>query len=682
VPGRAPSAILTFGFWTRRFGQNRDVLGTRLLLNGTPVTIVGVLPPDFVFGKDVMPAVNGIQRTDVILPLPLAPTARANRAGEDFNVFVKLKSGVSRSRAQAEMNTLAARMRERYSEFYPSGGGLTLSIVPLLEQVVGDTRSMLYILLGAVGQVLLVACGNVANLVLSRAARREKELAVRAAIGAGRADILRAVVSEGVALSLLGAALGLLLARAGIAALQAFGPAEVPRVGEIRIDLRVLSFTAAVAIVAPLAFALVPGLRASRIDPATVLKAGGRAGTGGASPGLARGRLPRFLIVSEIALSIVLLAGAGLLIRSYRFIAGANPGFDARNVVSFRVTLSGQKYKGQEAIANFYRQLATRLRVLPGVRAVGFNYQLPLSSVALAWEPVSIEGFVPKGRGDDRIITSSAYVSSDYFSAMGIPLARGRVFSEQDDMNAPPVVVVDDRFAARFWPNENAIGKRIRQGTDGPWRSVVGVVRNTGEYQTSAQPPITAYFPVTQYGIASRFVVVRTAPGVDDRALLPAINREVRQLDPTLPLYDVRAMSERLSDSLARRRLAMDLLTAFAVLAIVLAAIGTYSLIAHWVEQRRRDIGIRMALGADRRRVIELLLREFGPMIVAGIVLGLFAANAVSHVLSAMLFRVSPNDLLTFALLPIGTLMVATLATVVPARRAVGVEPATALRSD
>ncbi|MFL5612229.1 MAG: ABC transporter permease [Gemmatimonadaceae bacterium] len=682
VPGRSPSAILTFGFWTRRFGQDRNIVGKTILLNNTSVTVVGVLSPDFVFGKEVMPAVNGIQRTDLILPLPMPPNAEANRDGEDYNVFVKRKASVSLTQAQAQMNTIAAHMRDRYPQFYPAGGGLTLSVVPLLEQVVGDTRLVLYILLGAVGVVLLVACGNVANLMLSRAASREKDLTVRVALGADRARILGLVLQEGLMLSLAGSLLGLGLAGVCIAALKGFTPADVPRAGEIGIDLRVLGFTGVVAVLSPLLFALAPATRAARVDPSAVLKEGGRAGIGGGALGLRHGRLPRLLILSEVALSIVLLAGAGLLIRSYRYIVDANPGFDARDVLSFRLTLPGLKYRGDGPIAIFYRQLAERIHALPGVRAVGFNYQLPLSSVALAWEPVTVEGFVPRATQEDRVIASSAYVSAEYFAAMSIPLVRGRVFSEQDDANSPPVVVVDDKFVNRFWPNDNPLGKRIRQGTDGPWRVVVGVVKNTSDYQTSAQPPITAYFPVAQYPIPSRFAVVKTAPGADKQLLMTAIGREVRALDPTLPLYDVRAMSDRLFDSLARRRLAMDLLASFALLALTLSAIGTYGVIAYWVEQRRREIGIRMALGADRPRIVLLLVREFGPMVAAGTGVGLVAAAALTRSLTALLFHVHSDDVLTFALLPLTIIGVAIVATLLPARRATRIEPVAALRAD
>jgi predicted permease len=681
-PGKTSSVILMHGFWERRFGSDRSIVGKTLTLNGNTLTVIGVMSSDFSFNKEVMPAVNGIQRADLLLPLPLPASARSKRDGEDYNVFAALKPGVSVARAQAEMDGIAKRMREEYPANYPPNGGLTISVVPLINQVVGDVRLALYVLLGAVGFVLLIACGNVANLLLSRAAVREKEMAIRAAVGADRSRLLRQLLTENVLLSLMGGAAGLGLALLGVATIRQFGPANIPRLDGIGIDGRVLAFTFFVALATGLLFGLGPALRASRVDPNAALKEGGRGSVGTSAFGFGHGQLRKILITAEVALSLVLLIGAGLLIRSYQRITNASPGFNPHNVLSMRVSLPGFRYKTPQMVSSFYQQLNERVRALPGVEYVGSNYQLPLSSVALAWEPIGIEGYVPKAAGNDLIIASSAYISPDYLHAMGIPLLAGRYFTDQDNKQSPEVVIVDDKLAARFWPSENPLGKRLRQGANGPWRTVIGVVADAREYEADAQPPITAYFPVEQYNIASRFVVVRTRANADAASLTNALSREIRRLDPELPAYDVATMDHRLHDSLARRRLSMFLLGTFATFALVLAAIGIYGVIAYWVDQRTREIGIRMALGADRARILTLIAREFFVMIVIGLGIGLGGAFALTRVMSSLLFGVSATDLTTFGLLPLLLCAIAMAATYLPARRAMRVEPIVAVRSE
>ena len=392
APGKPPVVILSNGFWTRRFGSDPSVVGRTLTLNGTTFTIVGVMASDFVFNKQVMPAVNGIQTVDLLLPLPLPETARTNRGGEDFNVFAKLRPGVTLEKAQADMNVLAARMKRDYPQNYPPNGGLTISVVPLINQVVGDVRLALYVLLGAVGLVLLIACGNVANLLLSRGAVRAKEMAIRAAVGASRERIVRQLLTEAILLAALGGVLGLVLAVVAVKVLGQFGPANIPRLDEIAIDARVLTFTLAISLITGVVFGLVPAVRASRLDLNDVLREGGRTGVGTSAFGLGHQQLRKLLITAEIALSLVLLIGAGLLIRSYRRITDANPGFDAEHVLSFRLSLPGFKYKSPDEVIAFYKRLEERLAALPGVQHVGSNYLLPLSSVALGGEPITIEG--------------------------------------------------------------------------------------------------------------------------------------------------------------------------------------------------------------------------------------------------------------------------------------------------
>jgi predicted permease len=680
VPGKHLVVVLTHGFWQRRFAGDTAVVGQTLSLNGNPVTIVGVLTPEFTFSREVMPAVNAIRGTDVVLPIPMAPSARSNRGGEDFNVFARVKRGVSLERAQLEMAGIAAHMKQQYPANYPPNGGLTISIVPLIDQVVGDVRLVLYVLLAAVSLVLLIACGNVANLQLARAAVREKEIAIRSALGAARSRIVRQLLTENLMLAVVSGIAGLALAAAGVQAIRLFGPANVPRMDEVRIDGRVLAYTGLISVLTAALFGIVPALRAAGIQVHSVLSEAGRGLSGSNSLGFGHGRLRKALITIEVALCVVLLTGAGLLVRSFVRVSAANPGFDPRNALSFRLSLPGTRYKTPEMVSGFYDQLSRRLRALPGVQLVGMNYQLPLSSVALAWEPIGVEGYVPKAPGEDLIISSTAYISPDYLDAMRIPLMRGRRFTAQGNKQAPEVAIVNEALAARFWPGSDAIGKRLRQGPNGPWRTIVGVVADTKEYATAAEPPITVYFPVEQYTIGSRFVVVRSAPSLDAATLLPDVTRVLRDLDPELPAYDVATMDARLRDSLARRRLSTLVLGIFAAFATLLASIGTYALIAYWVDQRRREIGIRMALGADRSRILLLVGREFTVMIASGLVIGLAVSFAITRLMNALLFHVSATDIATFASVPILVAIVGLCASYLPASRASRTDPALALR--
>jgi len=685
TPGRSPVAILTHPFWMRRFGGDSAIIGKTVQLNGNSVEVAGVMAPEFVITPQVMPAVNALRRVDVLLPLPIPPAVATVRGGEDFVVYGRLKRGVSLARAQGELDVLAARMKQQYAGRYPPSGGLQLFAVPLLDQVVGDTGLVLRLLLGAAALVLMIACANVANLSLSQAAVRERELAIRAAVGAGRSDLISQLVAESLALSLTGGLLGLILAVGGIALLKAFGPADLPRLADVGVDLRLLLFTFLVAVAGGLAVGVVPALHASKADPNLALREGGRA-AGGSGFGFGHPRLRRFLAASEIALSLILLIGAVLLVRSYQGLTRADPGFDPSNVLSLRVTLPRVRYPTPEAVAAFYQRAEEDIRALPGVQHVGANYQLPFSSVSLAWEPINVEGYVPPDAGDTIVITSSAYVSGDYFRAMGIAMKAGRSFDATDVRDGPPVVMVDDRLARRFWPGLDPVGKRIRQGADGPWRTVVGVVTNTREFELVKQPPITMFLPVTQIGVASRFLVVRSSPatggGDGAGALTLPVTRVLQQIDPDLPVYDVSTMSARVHDALARRRLAMTLLGAFAVLAAVLAVIGVYGVVGYWVAQRTREIGIRVALGASRENVYGLISREVTIIVGAGLSAGVAGAAALTRLLEALLFGVSAFDPLTFALALVALAAAGIAAAWLPARRAVRVSPMVALRAD
>jgi predicted permease len=671
--GKTTTAILSYGFWQRQFAGDPSVVGKTLSLNGNSVEIVGVMPPDFILNKEVMPTVNKISNAQILLSLPMGWGKRIVRTNEDYNIFGRLRPGVTAAQAQADVDRIVSGMKQQYPNNYPPGSGFMISVVPLLDQVVGEVRRPLLILLGAVGFVLLIACANVANLQLARAAVRQKEIAVRTAVGAVRSRIVRQLLTESVVLSLIGGLLGLLLAFVVTRLLRWVGPETLPRLGEIGVDGRVLAFSFFVAVVTGIVFGLAPALRASRVDLNGVLKDSGRS-----SVGKGHHRLRSSFVVIQVALSLVLLIGAGLLVRSYQRIQNSNPGFDARNVLSFRLSLPSSKYKGP-AVTNFYKQLAERIKALPGVEATGTSYSLPMSSVALAWGPITIEGYVPKNSAD-FIMSNERFVSPGYFPALGVPLVSGRYFDERDVKGAAETVIVNENLAQRFWPNQDALGKRLERGDKEPWRTVVGVVRDTKEFSVDDEPPISIYHPHEQFPIGTMFVVIRTA--LDPARMTPAIAREIQALDPELPAYEFMTMDQRLSQSLARRRFSTLLLGGFAVVALILAAIGIYGVIAYSVTQRTQEIGIRMALGARPVKIMEMVVRQSLLLTLLGVIAGLATAFALTRIMASLLYGVSATDLPTFVVPPLILAAIALLASYFPARRAARVDPTVALRSE
>jgi predicted permease len=675
--GSAPAAILTHGFWQRHFAADRSVVGKTLTLDGNTVTIVGVMQPEFSLNKEVMPTVNKINNADLLLPLPMNETMRAIRSHEDYNIFGRLRPGVSFAQAQADVDRIVGMMKQQYPNNYPPSSGFMISVVPLLQQVVGEVRRSLLILLGSVGFVLLIACANVANLQLARAAVRQKEIAVRAAVGAGRARLIRQLLTESALLSLMGGALGLLLAFGAIRVLRLVGPDTLPRLNEIGLDGRVLFFTLVVSLVTGIVFGLAPALRASGVDLHEVLKDGSRGSASGGAFG-GKHRLRDLLVVAEVALSLVLLIGAGLLLRTYQRIQDANPGFDVHNVLSFRISLPPAKYKG-ETITAFYKQLGERIHALPGVEAAGIAYSLPMSSVALAWGPVIIDGYVPKNSAD-FVMANQRFVSPGYFPAMRVSLTQGRYFDDRDMKDAPATVIINESLAERFWPNQDPLGKRVGLGEKVSWRTVVGVVRDDKEFSVDKDVPIGVYFPAAQIPIRSMFVVVRTSSTPEP--LTATIMKEIQTLDPEVPAFDVRTMEGRLSDSLARQRFATFLLGVFAAIALLLAAIGIYGQLAYSVNQRTHEIGIRLALGAQPLAIRKMVLRQSLILVSVGTVIGLGGAVALTRVMSSMLYGVTATDARAFLIPPLVLGVVALMSSYLPARRAARVDPMIALRCE
>jgi predicted permease len=659
APGLPATAVLTDGMWSRRFGRDPRVVGTSILINGQTYQIVGILPQHFSLPQEVVPLLDGTEQADIFLPLPLTPAAASLvRDHEDYNLIGKLKPGVSITQAQAEMDTITASLRRQFPENYPPNGGLTFSIVPLLEQVVGNIRRSLWVLLGAVGFVLLIACANVANLMLSRAVARQQEIAVRAALGASRWDIIRQLLAESLLISFFGGALGVLICVVSLQAIHVLGTKSIPRLQDVGIDGRVLLFTMFLSIFSGILFGLFPALRVSRLDLNSTLKDASR-GTAGASAVWGRGNnFRRLLVVSELALSVVLLIGAGLLIRSFARLENVRPGFSPRGVLTFDLTMSGRKYV-----------------------AAGGVTSLPLSE-AFAWTPITVEGRVPLP-GEKFLNADERVVAGRYFDAMGIPLRRGRFFNEQDDLNKPIVVIVDEYMAEQLWPGQDPIGKRIHivelQSKD-PWQTVVGVVGRVKQDSLDSDPRIAFYVAHTQY--PTRAMTVAFRGDTNSAALLANSKSELRKLDPDLPMYRVRTMDQRVNESLARQRFSMLLLAVFAGIALVLATIGIYGVMAYLVNQGNRELGIRIALGATPRNILNLVVKQGMALAVAGVTIGLAAAFLLTRLIQSLLFGVNATDPLTFVGIAVLLAAVALLACYVPARRAARIDPLISLRCD
>jgi predicted permease len=680
-PGRLLTAVLTDGMWARRFGRDPQMLGKFIILNGQTYEVVGFLPQQFSLPQEVLPLLYGTEQAEIFLPLPLASSASQVRTHEDYNIIGKLKPGVSLLQAQAEMDAITARLRRDFPENYPPNGGLTFSIVPLLEQVVGNVRRSLLVLLGSVGFLLLIACANVANLLLSRAVARQQEIAVRTALGASRWHIVRQLLTESVLLSLFGGALGIFICFLSVKWIHILGTKSIPRLEDVGVDGRVLLFTLLLSVFSGILFGLAPALRVSRLDLQSSLKDSSR-GSAGTSALWGRGNnIRRLLVVSELALSVVLLIGAGLLIRSFARLQDVVPGFNPRGVLTFDLTITGHKYDDKQTILDTYRQLWERLERLPGASAAGGVTSLPLSQ-AFAWTPITVEGRAPLP-GEKFLNADERLVGGHYFEAMGIPLRRGRFFNEQDDTTKPIVVIVDEYMAAQLWPGQDPIGKRIHivelQSKD-PWQTVVGVVGRVKQDSLDSEPRIAFYLSHTQF--PTRALTVALRGGADPAAIVSAVKNELRNLDPDLPMYYVRTMEQRVDESLARRRFSMLLLGVFAGIALALATIGIYGVVAYLVSQGTREIGIRMALGASQRIIQTLVVRQGMVLALSGVTFGLTAAFLLTRPIRSLLFGVEATDPITFVGISLLLALVALLASYIPARRAARIDPIVSLRCD
>jgi predicted permease len=678
----ANTAVLGYNTWVRRYGSDPGVIGRRLDLNGRPYQIVGVLPPSFSLPREVVPTLGLAVDAEIVMPFPQGPNAPQVRNREDYNIVGKLKPGVTVAQVQQEMDALTARLRRDFVDFYPPNGGLTFSVVPLQEQVVGSVRRSLALLIGAVACVLLIACANVANLLLSRGLSRQKEIAIRAALGANRARIVRQLLTESTILALAGGALGLIFAFWGLEWMQALGSKSVPRLREIRIDATVLFFTFALSVVSAMVFGLAPAMRAASLDLQTELKdSDGAAGLATFSRGGRRQRTRKILVVAELTLSVVLLIAAGLLIRSFAQLQRVPPGFNATGVLTLELTMSGRKYTDVPKMQETVRELWTRLARVPGASAVGSVSSLPLSNM-MAWGPITVEGrpVVPNER---FINVDQRIVGGEYFRVMEIPLRDGRLFSPEDTRTAPRVGIIDQRMSTTLWPNGDAIGKRIRTGgidasNTAPWITIVGVVGSIKQDALDSESRMALYFPHTQLPGRALNVAIRTT--ADPASLVTAVRQEIHGLDPDLPIYNVRTMEQRVDESLAHRRFSMLLLTIFAIVAVGLATVGIYGVVAFLVNQGTREMGIRMALGATPGGIALLVVRHGMLIAAAGLVLGVAGAIVVSRVMRSLLFGVGTTDPITYLLVAALVAGTALAASYIPARRASRLDPMRSLR--
>lgn len=666
--GQDNVVLLSYGLWQRQFGGDPQVIGRKLMLNNNENIVIGVLPPDFkwhIQGNSI----TG-QPAELWSPWNI-PEGMKQRRGRFASAVARLKPGVSVAQARAAMNSLAARLSEQYKEFN-TGWGTT--VVPLREQFAGELRRPLLILMGAVGFVLLIACANVANLLLARAAARQKEIAVRSALGAGRGRILRQLLTESVLLAALGGAVGVGLAWWGTPALARLSPPELGALQGIEISTPVLFFTFAVALLTGLIFGLAPALEASRMNLSDTLKEAGKALAGS----VRSQRIRSALVVAEIALALVLLVGAGLLIRSFLQLQSQSTGFNASQVMTMRVALPGRKYNDDPKRINFFTQAVAQMQAIPGVEAAGAINFLPFAGPG-AGTGFEIEG-QPKPLPGQGPVTGVCVADQHFFSTMQIVLQRGRMFTEQEVREMRHVVVVNEALARKYFPNEDALGKRITisMKNENVPSEIIGIVADVKHAQLDQAATPMSYWPLAELPYNSMTFVLRTRG--EPLSAVAAARQVIHSLDPQQPIADVRTMESLLGKSVARARFNTLLLTVFACLALLLSAVGIYGVMAYSVTQRTHELGVRLALGASQSDVLKLVLTQGMRLAGIGVAIGLVAAFGLTRLMTTLLFGVRATDPLTFAGIALLLTAIAWLACFIPARRATKVDPLVALR--
>jgi putative ABC transport system permease protein len=671
-PGNNHAVILSYELWQRRFSADPKMIGQKITLNGNPHEVVGVMPPGF---KNPQP--DEPRPTELWLPLSLNP-AQAGRRSDFLRVVARLKPEVSINQARAEMGTITGRLAEQYPQ---TNYGWGVTILPLHERIVGNLRPALWTLTGAVGFLLLIACANVANLLLARAASRQQEIAVRSALGAGRGRLVRQFLTESVLLALLGGVAGLIVGWWGVELLLALKPGNIPRLGEVRLSGQVFAFTSALALLTGIIFGLVPALHATTPNLNESLKEGGR----GATDGVWSGRLRSALVVAEIALALVMLVGAGLMTRSFMRLQQVDPGFNPERVVTALIVLPVSKYPEGPQVTAFFHQLLERVRATAGVESVALGSGVPLATGA--YNTFFIEGRPVPRPEEPQPDADYIRVSRDYFPALGIQFIRGENFAAQYAADAPGVAIISQSMARKYFPNEDPIGKRLTTGNPQPppgqtvpWRTIIGVVADTPSERLDAPPYAQFYVPFDQTGQRSLLLITRTAG--DPLQVVGALRAATWSLDKDQPLYNVRTMNDRMANSVAIRRFNMLLISIFAGLGLLLAAVGIYGVISYSVNQRTHEIGIRVALGAQSRDILRLIVGEGLRLTLTGVGSGLIAAFGLTRLMTTLLFEVSATDPLTFAGIALLLTFVALLACWIPARRATKVDPMIALRCE
>ena len=679
-PGQLPVVVLSDGLWRRRFGADPQIVGRTLVLDDVPTTVVGVMPPGF-----QLPTHYVGRGMEAWALLQLDPAVnRSERGWHWMSVVARRRPGVDAASAEREVAAVMTGMLREYPNEYDEA--FTGSAAPAAEEVVGDIRPVLLVLLGAVALLLLIASSNVASLFLARAEERQREIAVRAALGARAGRIVRQLLTESATLAVAGGAAGLVLAAFGVRALVAAAPPTLPRLDTIRLDIPVLLFTAVVSILTGLLFGLAPAWYAARPDLAGALVDGGRGGSAGAR----HQRFRRGLVVTQIAIALVLVAAAGLLIRSFERMRGVDPGFDPNGLLTARLELSPVRYETNESIRAFYERLVTRAEAIPGVRSAAVVKALPMTQLELGdW------GFLHEGRyslpprPEEWTEAYWQAVGPGYFETMRTPVLQGRAIETADRIGAPGIVVINRTLARLAWPDGDALGQRILMGggaTDSIWRTVVGIVGDVRHRGLDAEPRPEIYLPHAQFpagtGTPLRTLHIALRAGGDPATLAAPLRAALAELDPDIPLTEVQTMEEALGTWAAERRLTMLVVAGFALLALSLGAVGVYGVMAHLVTQRTREIGIRIALGAVPREILRLVLSQGVKLAVLGIAVGLLGAFAAGRLLTRLLFETEPTDLPTFAATAATLALVAVAASLLPAVRAVRTDPVNALRSD
>ncbi|HYW69521.1 MAG TPA: ABC transporter permease [Pyrinomonadaceae bacterium] len=675
-PGASRVVILSHGLWQRRFASDPQIIGQKLTLNDEAYTVVGVMQPGIQFpSKGDMPA--GFQfppQVDFYIPMAFSASEANTRNILNLAVIGRLKPQVTIAQAQADMNALALQLARQYPLTH-TGKGIIL--ISLQQQAVGKVRIALLVFLGAVGFVLLIACANVANLLLTRATTRHKEVAIRSALGASRLRLIRQLLTESLLLALLGGTLGIVLAIWGIQLLVAVGPANLPRANTISVDGQAFGFTLLISLLTGIVFGIAPALQTSKLDLNESLKEGGTA----SAVSFGYNRLRSLLVVSQVAIALVLLVGAGLMIRSFVRLLGVDPGFNPQDVLTMEVSLprsDSTTYAGQRQAALF-QQVIGRLQTLPGVLAAGAVNSLPLSGNE-GGRSFGIQGR-PRAAGE-VFDAGTRQVSPDYFKAMGIPLLAGRAFTDSDGSDTPRALIINQAFVRHYFPNENPIGKRLAydRGSDGrpAWREIVGVVKDVKHTSLDSDPRPEMYCPISQFPSWDMTLVIRTTG--DPMRLAGDVRRQVLAVNKDQPVHNIRTMEQWIDNSVSQRRFNMLLLSIFAAASLLLAAVGIYSVMAYSVAQRTHEIGVRVTLGASAADVLKLVIVQGMTLVLIGAAVGAVAAFALTRVMTGLLYGVSPTDPATFAMIALLLVGVALAACFVPARRATKVDPIVALR--